>query len=148
MPSWWIDAECACSLMLTSLSSFFDGISSLIWFTSPELKDHSLTVFMGKSSTSLFIHDKPLIHWELLFISSSVVPCLVPRSETLLDVCIYCHWSEFLKRFRLFVAYPLFYWKIFIAHPVQNYLLICELESIPMMPSKCSSNYFSCIGID
>ena len=53
---------------------------------------------MGKSSTSLFIHHKPLIHLELLFLSSSVVPRLVPRSGTLLDVCIYCHWFEFLKR--------------------------------------------------
>ena len=83
--------------MLTSLNSLFDGISSLIWFTSSELQDNSLTVSMGKS-TSLVIHDKPLIHWELLFISSSVVPRLVPRSAIVLDVCVYCHWSGSVKR--------------------------------------------------
>ena len=84
--------------MLTSLNSLFDGISSLTWFTSSELYNNFLTVFMGKSSTSLLIHDNPLIHWQLLFISSSVVPRLVPRSEIMFDVCIYHHWSGLVKR--------------------------------------------------
>ena len=71
----------------------------LLWFDlfHLNLKINSLTVFMGKSSTSLFIYDKPLIHWELLFISSSVVPRLVPRSAIMLNVCIYCHWCGSVK---------------------------------------------------